>query len=56
MVRRPARVDPAYLLAKDGDNYRVRLSGPDREEATVTGENVRHLFAGNPSRPLRRGM
>jgi len=46
---------PACMLNKDGNNYKVRIIGEDGSQ-TVTGENVRHLFAANPGEDIPRGL
>jgi hypothetical protein len=55
MVRKENGWFPAYLVGKDGADYKVRYPGSDGE-AVVTGEHVRHLFAGNPAEPIPPGL
>jgi hypothetical protein len=46
---------PAYLVRKHGDDFTVRFIGSDGETA-IKGDQVRHLFAGNPSEDIPRGF
>jgi hypothetical protein len=55
MVKKDNGWHPACLVGKDGDGYKVRFPG-SQEEAVVTGEHVRHLFAGNPREKISTGL
>jgi hypothetical protein len=55
MAKKEAGWHPACLLGKQGDDYKVRYIGTDGE-AVVSGERVRHLFAGNPSEDIPTGL
>ena len=46
---------PAYLVGKKADDYKVRFVGSD-DEAVTKSENVRHLFAGNPDEEIPAGL
>jgi hypothetical protein len=46
---------PAYLVAKEPDAYKIRYAGSS-EDTFVMSENVRHLFAGNPSEKIPTGL
>jgi len=56
MVRKTGGWFPAYLVSKDGDNYKVRYVGSNSGEDTVAAEDVRHLFALNPSEEIPPGL
>jgi hypothetical protein len=55
MVKKEKGWHPACLLGKQGEDYRIRYVGSDGE-AVVKSEHVRHLFAGNPSEKIPRGL
>jgi hypothetical protein len=55
MVRKARGWHPACLLGKEGEDYRIRYVGSDGDEV-VSGERVRHLFAGNPSEKIPPGL
>ena len=46
---------PAYLVNKDGGDFKIRYAGSDGE-AIVKSEQVRHLFAGKPGETFPRGL
>jgi hypothetical protein len=55
MVKKESGWHPACLLGKDGEDYKIRYIGSDGE-AVVKSEHVRHLFAGNPSDKITKGL
>ena len=55
MVKKEGGWHPAYLMSKQGPDYKIRYVGSDGA-AVVSGERVRHLFAGNPSDKIPPGL
>jgi hypothetical protein len=55
MVKKEGGWYPACLLGKEGEDYKVRYAGSDEEEV-VSGERVRHLFAGDPGEKIPTGL
>jgi hypothetical protein len=55
MVHKEGGWWPACQVGKEGDSYKVRYVGSDGA-AVVSGEAVRHLFAGNPSERIPTGL
>ena len=55
MVKKESGWHPACLIGREGEDYKVRYVGS--EEATrVPSDQVRHLFAGNPSEHIPPGL
>jgi hypothetical protein len=55
MVKKEGGWYPACLLGKDGSRYKIHYAGADGV-AVVSGESIRHLFAGDPSEQIPRGL
>jgi hypothetical protein len=55
MAKKDTGWHPACLLGKVGDDYKVRFIGSD-DEATLTSDNIRHLFARAPEERIPPGL
>jgi hypothetical protein len=55
MVKRDDGWHPALLLARQGEDYKIRFISSN-ETAIVTSDRVRHLFAGRPNETIPPGL
>jgi hypothetical protein len=56
MVKKDDRWRPARLMGRENKDYKIRYLGADGGEEVVSGEQIRHLFAGNPGEQFPVGL
>jgi hypothetical protein len=56
MVEKGGKWQPACLVGRENEDYKIRYVGSKEGEEVMNGEHVRHLFAGNPEEAFPVGL